>query len=80
MNACMLICCHCLPTLDSNDTESTEGKEVFGYQGEDQGQANQGKPSKLVAYLIPVFILCIFINDHESACFILLLLLDSNYW
>jgi hypothetical protein len=32
----------------------TKEGEVFEYQEEDQGQANQGKPSKLVAYLILV--------------------------
>jgi hypothetical protein len=41
----------------SNDTESTEEGGVFGYQGEDQGHAEKGKPSKLVAYLILVFLL-----------------------
>jgi hypothetical protein len=40
--------------LDSNDPECTEEREIFEYQEEDQGQADQGKPSKLVAYLIPV--------------------------
>jgi hypothetical protein len=43
-----------LPTLDSNDTECTKEGKVFKYQEEDQEQADQGKPSKLVAYLIPV--------------------------
>jgi hypothetical protein len=43
--------------LDSNATECTEEGEVFEYQEEeDQGQANQGKPSKLVAYLIPILL------------------------
>jgi hypothetical protein len=47
-------CCF-LPTIESNDVECTEEGEVFEYQEEeDQGQANQGKPSELVAYLIPV--------------------------
>jgi hypothetical protein len=46
-----------LPALESNDTECTEEGEVFDYQEEDQGQANQGKPSKLVAYLIPVLLI-----------------------
>jgi hypothetical protein len=33
-------------TLDSNDTECTKEGEVFEYhEEEDQGQANQGKPS-----------------------------------
>jgi hypothetical protein len=39
--------------LDSNDTECTEKGEVPEYQEEeDQGQANQGKPSILDTYLI----------------------------
>jgi hypothetical protein len=46
-------CCF-LPTIESNDDECTEEGEVYEYQEEeDQGLANQGKPSKLVAYLIP---------------------------
>jgi hypothetical protein len=57
-----------LPALDSNDTECTEEGEVFEYQEEeDQGQANQGKPSKLVASLILVLLmhdLLLFIKMH----------------
>jgi hypothetical protein len=38
--------------IESNDVECTEEGEVFEYQEEeDQGQANQGKPSILDAYL-----------------------------
>jgi hypothetical protein len=49
----MLIFVVILPALDSNDTECAEEGEVFEYQEEeDQGQANQGKPSILDAYLI----------------------------
>jgi hypothetical protein len=44
-----------LSALDSNDAGFSEEGEVFEYQEEDQGQADQGKPSKLVASLIPVF-------------------------
>jgi hypothetical protein len=44
-----------LPTLDSNDTGYSEEAEIFEYQEGDQGQAKKGKPSKLVASLIPVF-------------------------
>jgi hypothetical protein len=41
--------------IDSNKNECTEEGEIFEYQQEeDQGQAKKGKPSKLVAYLIPV--------------------------
>jgi hypothetical protein len=31
--------------IESNNTESTGEGEVFGYPGEDQGQAKKGKPS-----------------------------------
>jgi hypothetical protein len=64
----MLIYCYYLPAIDPNENECTKEGEIFEYQEEeDQGQANQGKPSKLVAYLILVFILCIFTNVYESA-------------
>jgi hypothetical protein len=56
--------------LDSNDPECTEEGEIFEYQEEkDQGQDNQGKPSKLVAYLIPVLLIACFINAYENAWF-----------
>jgi hypothetical protein len=46
-----LFVCYCFPAIESNE-ECTEEGEVFEYQEEeDQGQATQGKPSKLVAYL-----------------------------
>jgi hypothetical protein len=58
----MLVPCVCflaycllflLPVIESNDTKCTEEGEVYEYQEEeDQGQANQGKPSILDAYLI----------------------------
>jgi hypothetical protein len=46
-----------LSALDSNDVGFSEEGEVFEHQEEDQGPANQGKPSKLVAYLIPVLLI-----------------------
>jgi hypothetical protein len=49
--------CYCLSALDSNDIRYSKEGGVFDYQGEDQGQAEEGKPSKLVAYLIPVLYL-----------------------
>jgi hypothetical protein len=56
--ACLLIVCYVyLPALDSNDTESIEEGKLFDYQGGEQGQADQGKPSKLVAYVIPVLLI-----------------------
>jgi hypothetical protein len=51
------LCRYYLSAQDSNDTESIEEGKVFGYQGEDQGQADQGKPSKIVAYLIPILLI-----------------------
>jgi hypothetical protein len=43
--------------IESND-ECVEEGEIFEYQEEgDQGQATQGKPSKLVAYLIPILLI-----------------------
>jgi hypothetical protein len=50
--------CYYLLALDSNDTECTEEGEVLEYQEEeDQGQANQGKPSKFVASMILVLLM-----------------------
>jgi hypothetical protein len=43
--------------LDLNDIGCSEEEEIFKFQEEDQGQAEKGKPSKLVAYLIRVFLL-----------------------
>jgi hypothetical protein len=67
------LCHYYLSALDSNDTESIEEGKVFGYQVEDQGQANQGKPSKLVAYLIPVYLLHDLLLFMKMHCFMLLL-------
>jgi hypothetical protein len=47
-----LLCAFIFPAIESNK-ECVEEGEVFDYQeGEDQGQATQGKPSILDAYLI----------------------------
>jgi hypothetical protein len=52
MYDCLLIVCYSLPTIELNDVECTKEGEVFEYQEEeDQGHANQGKPSILDAYL-----------------------------
>jgi hypothetical protein len=57
MHACLLLL-FLLPVIESNDTECNEEGEVFEYQEEEgQGQADQRKPSKLVAYLIPVLLI-----------------------
>jgi hypothetical protein len=56
MHVCLL-CAINFPAIESND-ECAEEEEVYEYQEEeDQGQANQGKPSKLIAYLIPVLLI-----------------------
>jgi hypothetical protein len=52
---CMLVayCLLFLLAIESNDTECTEEGGVYEYQEEeDQVQANQDKPSIVVAYLI----------------------------
>jgi hypothetical protein len=58
-----------LSALDSNDAGFSEEGEVFEYQEEYQGQDDQVKPSKLVAYLILVLLTACFINVYENACF-----------
>jgi hypothetical protein len=52
-----------------NDAGFSEEGEVFEYQEEDQGQADQGKPSKLVAYLILVLLIAGFINVYKNVYF-----------
>jgi hypothetical protein len=52
------LCAITFPAIESN-VECIEEGEVFEYQEEeDQGQATQGKPSKLVAYLNPIHLFC----------------------
>jgi hypothetical protein len=60
------MCAYCalliFPAIESNEECAAEG-EVFEYQEEeDQGLANQGKPSKFDAYLNPIHIFCMFHN------------------
>jgi hypothetical protein len=52
------LCVIIFPAIESNEECTEEGK-VFEYQEEeDQGQATQGKPSILDAYLNPIHLLC----------------------
>jgi hypothetical protein len=69
--ACLLIVCYLfLPVIESNDTECTEEGEVYEYQEEeDQGLANQGKPSILDTYLILTYLACL-LKVYQNACFI----------
>jgi hypothetical protein len=56
----LCLCAYCvnlLSALDSNEAGFSGVGEVFEYQEEDQGQADQGKPSKLVASLILVVLM-----------------------
>jgi hypothetical protein len=49
--------CYYFSAIESNE-ECTEEGEVFEYQEEEnQGQATQGKPSKVVAYLNPIHLI-----------------------
>jgi hypothetical protein len=63
--------CYCLSVLDSNDPMCTEEGEIFEYQeDEDQVHANQGNPSKLVAFLFLVLLfydLLVFVKMHLFA-------------
>jgi hypothetical protein len=53
-----LLCAIIFLAIESNEECIEEGK-VFEYQEEeDQGQATQGNPSKLVAYLNPIDLFC----------------------
>jgi hypothetical protein len=71
MHVCLL-CAFIFPAIDANDECAEEG-EVFGYQEEgDQGQANQGKPSILVAYLNPNKSLCIVLLLPPLLCIVFL--------
>jgi hypothetical protein len=47
-----------LSALDSNDIGYSEEGEIFEYHDKDQGQAEKGKPSKLVASLNSCFTYC----------------------
>jgi hypothetical protein len=63
------LCAIIFLAIESNE-ECTEEGEVFEYQEEeDQGQANQGKPSKLlhIWILFTCFVGCIKV--YEIACF-----------
>jgi hypothetical protein len=56
--------------IESNEECAEEG-EVFEYQEEeDQGLANQGKPSKLVASLILVLLIACFTIVYKNAWFL----------
>jgi hypothetical protein len=55
--ASLLIVCYFLTGDRIEQHRVYRGRGICDYQGEDQGQAEKGKPSKLVAYLILDFLL-----------------------
>jgi hypothetical protein len=81
MHACLLFL-SLLPAIESNDTECNKEGEVYEYQEEeDQGLANQGKPSILDAYLILLTYSACFIKVYQIACFyIAIVLVASTCW
>jgi hypothetical protein len=65
--------------IESNEECAEEG-EVFEYQEEeDQGLANQGKPSILDAYLNPIHLLCMFHQGLSNCMFLYCYCPSSNY-
>jgi hypothetical protein len=68
-----------LSALDSNDVGFSEEREVFEYQEEDQGQADQGKPSILDAYLNPIHLLCMYHKGFSNCMFLHCYRPRSNY-
>jgi hypothetical protein len=51
------VCLHFISTTIDPTVEVFEEEGNFEEFEEDQGQAIQGKPSKLVAYMIPVLLI-----------------------
>jgi hypothetical protein len=63
----LLIGCYSFTGDRIEEQREYQGREVYGYPGEDQGQTEKGKPSKLDSYLILVLIIACFINFYETA-------------
>jgi hypothetical protein len=61
--------CFLFTTLDPTVDEFGK-EEIFEEFEEDQGQANQGKPSKFVAYLYPSFTYACFFNMVYAKCIV----------
>jgi hypothetical protein len=79
--ACMYIylCVIIFLAIESNE-ECTEEGEVFEYQEEEeQGLANQGKTSKLDAYLNPIHLLCRLHKGLLNCMFLYCYSSCSNY-
>jgi hypothetical protein len=68
----MLVCLLCVIiflAIESNDECAEEGEVSEYKEEENQGQANQGKPSILDAYLLLFIYLHVFLQVYQSACF-----------
>jgi hypothetical protein len=66
MHVCLL-CAFIFLAIESNEECAEEGGVIEYQEEEDQGQATQGKPSKLDSYLILVLLIAYFINVYENA-------------
>jgi hypothetical protein len=78
MHVCLL-CAIIFPAIESNE-ECVEEGEVFEYQEEeDQGLANQGKPSILDAYLNPIHLLWMFHQGLSNCMFLYCYSPSSDY-
>jgi hypothetical protein len=78
MHECLL-CAIIFLAIESNKECAEEG-EVFEYQEEeDQGLANQGKPSILVASLNPIHLLCRLHKGLFNCMFLYCYSSCSNY-
>jgi hypothetical protein len=75
---CVYFVCYIFVTIESNVDGFDEGGNFEDFE-EDQGQANQGKPPLLVAYLDPIFLimqvfpLCLFQDTLFYNCYYLLI-------
>jgi hypothetical protein len=72
------LCVIAIPAIESNDECAEEG-EVYEYQEEeDQGQASQGKPSILDAYLNLFTYFACFLIGLSNACFYIAIVFVAN--
>jgi hypothetical protein len=66
---CVLVCCFIFATLEPTIDELGEEEDFEDFE-EDQGQATQGKPSILVAYIYPSFTYASFSMLFFANCFV----------
>jgi hypothetical protein len=66
---CLFLCCFLFATLEPTIDELGEEEDFEDFE-EDQGQATQGKPSILVAYLCPSFTYASFSIMFYAKCIV----------